>query len=121
MSTLIDEQRPTARVVHQCGGCGRTIHPGERYLRQRIVDVGDAWTWKECAHCEAVRPALFPDSWDETLPVASEVLGEYRNETVAHRVLWRALCQGWRRADTSELVDPGEVRRVAARAANLGG
>lgn len=47
-------QHPTAQKAHTCQMCGRRIDPGERYLRGAGFD-GTAWSWKECAHCEAVR------------------------------------------------------------------
>lgn len=46
-------QHPTARKQHQCSICYRTIYPGEKYLRGCGFGEGTAWTWKECAHCEA--------------------------------------------------------------------
>lgn len=49
--THYDRKNPTARKPHNCGSCGRTIQPGEKYLRGVGLD-GTAWTWKECGHCE---------------------------------------------------------------------
>lgn len=43
---------PTAKKTHQCETCGRTIHPGETYMRGSGYGDGEAHTWKECAHCE---------------------------------------------------------------------
>ncbi|WP_454232169.1 hypothetical protein [Mycolicibacterium fortuitum] len=50
----IDRSRPVARKAHRCSMCYRTIEPGEKYSRSFNVDSGDAWTWKECEHCEAM-------------------------------------------------------------------
>lgn len=43
-----------ARKNHRCSPCGRIISPGETYTRQRGYEGGDAWTYKDCAHCRAV-------------------------------------------------------------------
>lgn len=48
-------EHPTARKQHRCEMCLRIIEPGERYLRGSGMDGSSAWTWKECAHCEAMR------------------------------------------------------------------
>lgn len=50
---VIWDETPTARTYHECGGCGRTINPGETYLRQRIVGYDGPYTYKACAHCRA--------------------------------------------------------------------
>ena len=42
--------RPRARKDHVCSDCGRTIGPGETYLRCVGFEDGTAWTWKDCAH-----------------------------------------------------------------------
>jgi hypothetical protein len=44
---------PTAKKAHVCETCGRTINPGETYMRGSGYGDGEAHTWKECAHCEA--------------------------------------------------------------------
>lgn len=46
---------PRARKAHRCQMCGRRIDPGETYLRGAGFDGSSAWTWKECAHCEAIK------------------------------------------------------------------
>ena len=55
--------RPRARKDHVCSDCGRTIGPGETYLRCVGFEDGTAWTWKDCAHCEATL-GLYDISWD---------------------------------------------------------
>lgn len=45
---------PVAAKEHLCQMCRRVINKGELYLRGAGFD-GTAWTWKECAHCEAAR------------------------------------------------------------------
>lgn len=54
--------KPTARKAHRCSDCGRTIRPGEQYRRGVGFD-GTAWTWKDCAHCEAALD-LYDLAWD---------------------------------------------------------
>lgn len=49
-----DMAHHVARKRHLCDLCSRWIEPGETYGRQRGYDAGDAWTFRECAHCEAV-------------------------------------------------------------------
>lgn len=64
---------PTAKKTHRCELCGRTIQPGETYLRGSGFGDGEAHTWKECAHCEALAD-LITTRWGET---------EYSFETLA--------------------------------------
>lgn len=54
MCTLLDEVRPVARKPHGCNECGGTIGSGDTYLRQRIVDCGDIWTYKAHRLCNAI-------------------------------------------------------------------
>lgn len=51
--TFYADSHPTARKEHRCHMCARTIRPGETYRRGFGAD-GNAWTWKECAHCDAL-------------------------------------------------------------------
>lgn len=70
MATLVDEARPLSKQEHQCCACDATIRAGVRYVRQRIVDGRDAWTWKAHLECQAAADSLdlFDDEvWD---PVA---------------------------------------------------
>ena len=62
MSTYVTT-RPRARKDHVCSDCGRTIGPGETYRRGAGFDDGTAWTWKDCAHCEALI-GLYDLAWD---------------------------------------------------------
>lgn len=55
---------PVARKEHRCEICCRTIRKGETYLRGVGLD-GNAWTWKECTHCEAMLN-LYDIQWDDT-------------------------------------------------------
>lgn len=90
-----DVKHPTARKEHACQFCRRTIDRGERYLRGSGWEDGTAWSWKECAHCEAVRrlyditadgtyDEMMFDSWaDEARDVA-----ELRH-AAGYRMQWR--------------------------------
>ena len=62
MTTFVTT-RPRAKRDHECSDCGRTISPGETYRRGVGFDDGTAWTWKDCAHCEAIL-SLYDLSWD---------------------------------------------------------
>ena len=64
MTTFVTT-RPRARKDHVCSDCGRIIGPGETYRRGVGFDDGTAWTWKDCAHCEATLD-LYGLSWDGT-------------------------------------------------------
>lgn len=43
--------RHVARKAHRCDSCGGRINPGEPYIKDRIVDGLDAWTWKAHTSC----------------------------------------------------------------------
>lgn len=65
---------PRARVKHRCYLCSRVIHPAETYRRAAHLD-GTARTWKECAHCDAVRDVAldaWADDYGPDLPVEWE-------------------------------------------------
>jgi hypothetical protein len=49
---------PKARKPHTCESCRRTIHPGEKYIRQFIAD-GQVAVYVECIHCNTLA-----DLWD---------------------------------------------------------
>lgn len=58
---------PTVQVAkkrHDCICCDRIIEPGETYRRGRNFDGSDAWTWKVCAHCDAVINLYGPEDMD---------------------------------------------------------
>lgn len=56
-----------ARKEHYCDACGRVISPGETYERQRVWDGAEAWTYRTCAHCEAVASLYDPRDLDDCL------------------------------------------------------
>lgn len=80
---------PKARIKHECGLCGRTIHPGETYRRAVNLD-GTAYTWKECEHCAAF--ALNADiGWGEEYDSDS---AECYEPTTWEEARW---CAGYRK------------------------
>lgn len=101
IETLAEGTRK-ARTTHTCALCYRTIDPGENYHYQRNVYDGQIYTWKECAHCDAMRRLInFYDWWgdaDEGGIGHDEVQG-YEPTTIAEARLiigWRGK---WRRKD----------------------
>lgn len=64
MSEFASEREVTARTLHQCGECFRTIQPGERYQRAAGSWEGEFWSMTTCAHCAAIRPLVAEeDPW----------------------------------------------------------
>jgi len=54
MSYWSEPQHRRARKRHCCSTCLRRIDPGEMYDTSRGFDSGEVWTFKQCAHCNAV-------------------------------------------------------------------
>ena len=102
---------PTARKPHPCELCRRTIRPGERYLRGVGMDGITAWTWRECAHCDAIRDlarAYGADGADGEYSL--DVIAEWEPQTPSQLralVLWR---RQWTRRDGSLYPVPEKVR-----------
>lgn len=85
--------------------CGRTIEPGESYKRDRVVDCGDAWTWRECAHCESMVSLLWVSYFSDVCwrgeGYSADDMGEFEPSSIAEarlKVYWK---RGWRRRDGS--------------------
>ena len=104
--------RPTARKTHRCMLCARIIRPGEQYLRGAGMDGSHAWTWKECAHCDAIRDvaraAVYDDEYDDDL------IGEWDPETLAHlrlKAMWK---RQWTKRDGTLWPVPRKVHREDA-------
>lgn len=117
MDTISDE-RPVARKPHRCEMCSRRIDPGEQYHRQFIVDAGEAWTWKTCAHCEVFIDVIWDalseycNMWDEGIGQDSAADFEPSNLYEARlKVYWR---NGWRRRDGSLRPVPQKPAKQAA-------
>lgn len=109
-----------ARKAHRCDECGRTIDPGERYLRAVGKAEGDLSTLKTCAHGEAAGKWLaivcggWPseglaedlcDHWDDSFHV---IYKDGTRTSIEYRSFWlgRAVAgigRQWRRRDGSLL------------------
>lgn len=100
IETLHQGQRK-ARKAHHCSLCGRTIEPGETYEYQINIYDEHIYTWKECAHCDAMRCRIDFSGWagypDEGID--ADDIGEYEPRSIAEARLivgWRTK---WRRKD----------------------
>ncbi len=101
---------PKARVSHRCVMCGRTVHPGETYLRTAAMGEGTAWTWKECVHCAAFVQYAYGISWHED-SYGEELLIEFEPKTVAQARVRAQHRRQWRRRDGSLYPVPHVVTR----------
>lgn len=90
MSYVIRRETPKARKQHRCDLCGRVIDCGEEYLRLWSLSDDGPYTWKECAHCQALwavysfsellwydedygyTPEDIRDGWEPDTPEAAE-------------------------------------------------
>lgn len=95
MSVILWDTEPVARQFHECSACSRTIEPGEKYRRARII-ADDPFTYKECAHCRAF-VALYlndfcPDPYDGWYP---EDVEEWEPQTDAAREHRRRFLIRW--------------------------
>lgn len=97
MSNVIWISEPKARIAHRCSCCGRSIEPGETYLRARSVYEGDPYTWKECRHCRAfVRMYIEDFAYDYHEGYTADDIREWEPETpeaIEHKRQWM---NGWR-------------------------
>lgn len=98
--TFFAESHPKARKSHRCHMCYRQIEPGEVYRRSAGMDGSSAWTWIECAHCEAFVRVAYRRSWsddgyDETLLI------DFEPHTVAEARVRAQHRRKWRRLDGS--------------------
>lgn len=59
MGLVLETVTHTARKMHWCASCGRKIATGQKYVRQRVVEGGNAWTWKAHQHCHEAAQILF--------------------------------------------------------------
>ncbi len=94
--TFYQHTNPRARKQHRCEMCGRTIQPGEVYRRGFGAD-GNAWTWKECAHCEQLVRVAFPRSWNDE-SYGDDLFNDFEPQSIAearvraqHRRRWQRL------------------------------
>lgn len=61
MSVCLASREFTARAAHQCDECGTEIAVGTRYVRQRNVSEGEAYTYKAHPECLEVARAMDTD------------------------------------------------------------
>jgi hypothetical protein len=78
---VLSQSTHRARKEHQCGECLGTIGIGDSYERARVVDGGDAWTWKAHHLCHSVSIELTREldlMPDDPGPDDSEIRHELR-------------------------------------------
>jgi hypothetical protein len=96
MNEILWDTEPVARQHHECTSCGRTINPGEKYLRVRIVSEDHPFTCKECAHCRAFVGLYLhdfcPDTYEGWHPEDVEQWEPETDEAKEHR---RRFLIGW--------------------------
>jgi hypothetical protein len=51
MCVLLANEEHIARKSHFCDGCEGIITPGTLYVRQRVTDGPDIWTWRAHPAC----------------------------------------------------------------------
>lgn len=85
MSLVLDHATPVARVEHRCDVCSGVIGRGDRYVRQRNVQDGEAFTWKGHSLCSAAYMKAardqgcvlayeeYPDPDSEVMPIVRGV------------------------------------------------
>lgn len=95
--TFYVDSHPRARKPHVCGSCSRTIRPGETYRRGAGMD-GTAWTFKECAHCEALLTYVFR-LYGEYEYIGDELVDGWDPETVEHLRIKAQWKRKWTRLD----------------------
>lgn len=108
MSHFHSETR-TARKSHRCELCRRTISPGETYRYGAGMDGSTAWTWKECAHCDAIRDVARADSWSVDDEYGDDLLHEWEPTTVPHLRLKVLASRRWARSDGTLYPTPERV------------
>lgn len=74
IQTVCTEKR-TARAMHRCDSCDRSILIKEEYWRFFIVDNRKGYTWKEHASCRKAAQIIWDSwsHWQDEFPVISEV------------------------------------------------
>lgn len=109
MPELVAIESPTARKHHSCDDCGRTVNPGEKYMRQFVIGDYGPYRWKRCAHCRAFL-SLYSDEIDPygDEGIDDEIIRDWEPatpEAVEHK---RRRLIGWRHGRDLYPV-PGEV------------
>lgn len=111
MPELINDEKPTARTYHTCGGCRRTISPGETYRRSTYVGDDGIYRFKECVHCEAFMSMYGSQIDYDGDGISWWDIDEWEPETpaaVEHKRRWSI---GWRHGrDLYPIPEKGECR-----------
>lgn len=59
MTTLLEEVTiKAARKAHRCNWCNEAIEVGTSYVRQRLVDGHEAWTYRSHPECDKAFASL---------------------------------------------------------------
>lgn len=64
MSDFTKDTLRKARKPHICDACPRVIDVGELYVHSFGIWMGDMFSAKRCAHCDAVLRLYDPCGWD---------------------------------------------------------
>jgi hypothetical protein len=97
------ETRPRARIPHECDWCYRVIDPGETYRRTGGVFDGRMYTWKECAHCEAMAVVCDLWGWTNGDGLSADDFHEWEPADIFDarcKVMWK---RKWRRTTDNSL------------------
>ena len=88
MAMNLGTDHPVAKKQHRCESCGGAIQPGERYVRARVVDGGEARIWKSHDDCQAASQILFDQGIDNDgmLICVSDMDDDYREIVAAASV-----------------------------------
>jgi hypothetical protein len=100
--TVLDDQKPTARIEHWCSTCCRIIQPGETYRRIRLITDDGPDVYKGCAHCEAVFNEIWRTDPDVRYYEDGVDLHEYLREADCFPLL-RLFEKQWRNVGSDEL------------------
>jgi hypothetical protein len=92
----------TAKAVHSCLSCYRTIDPGEKYYKTVTFD-GTALTYKQCVHCDVLAARWHLYRWSNWEGCGREDFQEYgrdaARDTISDARLYVQWTRGWRRRD----------------------
>ena len=104
-----DVRHPKARKTHRCQMCHRQIKSGEVYKRGAGMGGGTAWTWRECAHCEALVRVAFRRWFDDEYDAG--MLDEFEPNDIAEARVRAQYRRSWRRLDGTLYPIPHVIER----------
>lgn len=87
------QREHTARKPHRCEECGRTIHPGERYLLTCWKYEGDFSQARMCAHCQVAADWLTENCGGYLTHGVEEDLREHVSEYGGQTACWPRLAR----------------------------